>query len=270
MDLLLQGIYRHSGYDFSDYLFSTLRRRIWHRVQAEGLQTISGLLEKALHDPGCLKRLLAAFTIQVTEMFRDPSFFKAFREQVVPWLKEQPFIRIWHVGCSSGEEVYAMALLLQEEGIYHKSILYATDIHEGALRKAKAGHFPLAKMKDYTANYQQAGGKQAFSEYYAVRGDRVLFDPALQKNMVFAQHNLVTDGSFNEFHVILCRNVMIYFNDQLRDRVHRLLYQSLVPAGFLGLGKKEGIKFSVHGADYQEINQKEKIYRKRACKGEKM
>ena len=256
----MEAVYRHCGYDLRDYIFSTQYRRIWNRVKAEGLTSITGLLEKVLHDASCLKRLLGDFSIQVTEMFRNPSFFHALREKVIRNLRELPFLRIWHAGCSSGEEVYSLAILLQEEGLYEKSFLYATDISEAALKKAQAGVFPLGKMRDYTMNYQRAGGQRAFSEYYKVCGNQVTFEASLQKNMVFAQHNLVTDGSFNEFHMIFCRNVLIYFNDKLQNRVHQLLYNSLAPGGYLVLGQKEGIKFRAHAEDYAEVDALQKIY----------
>ena len=259
---MLEGIYRISGYDFRNYIFSSIRRRIWYRVQAERLTTISGLQEKIFHDPACMNRLLTDFSIQVTEMFRDPKFFISFRKNVVPWLRELPFIRIWHAGCSSGEEVYSMAILLLEEGLYDKTRLYATDLNENALEKAKEGIVPLEKMKTYTNNYLRAGGTQSFSKYYKVIGDTVLFDKPLQKNMVFNQHNLVTESSFNEFNVIFCRNVLIYFNRDLQNKVHRLFFDSLESSGFLVIGEKESIDFTVYKDKYEELDSEEKIYRK--------
>lgn len=215
-----------------------------------------------LHDAQCIDRLFSNFTIQVTEMFRDPGFFKSFKEKVIPIIRNYPFIRIWHVGCSSGEEVYSMAILLYEAGLYSKSILYATDINERALQTAKEGAFPIEKMKTYTSNYQQTGGHRAFSEYYTASGKEAAFHSYLKKNIVFAQHNLVTDGSFNEFNVIICRNVMIYFNKTLQSRVHKLFYDSLSLEGFLGLGQKEGMKFTLYEDCYHEIDSREKIYQK--------
>jgi len=209
-----------------------------------------------------MNRLLTDFSIQVTEMFRDPKFFISFRKNVVPWLRELPFIRIWHAGCSSGEEVYSMAILLLEEGLYDKTRLYATDLNENALEKAKEGIVPLEKMKTYTNNYLRAGGTQSFSKYYKVIGDTVLFDKPLQKNMVFNQHNLVTESSFNEFNVIFCRNVLIYFNRDLQNKVHRLFFDSLESSGFLVIGEKESIDFTVYKDKYEELDSEEKIYRK--------
>jgi chemotaxis protein methyltransferase CheR len=261
--LLLEGIYRHYGFDFRQYAFSSIRRRIWYRIRAEKLSTISGLQERVLHDPRMMERLFTDFSINVTEMFRNPGFFKAFRQKVVPLLRSYPYIRIWHAGCSSGEEVYSMAILMHEEGLYKKTRIYATDFNENILKKAKQGVFPLERMQLYTKNYLQSGGKKAFSEYYTASNENVTFHPFLTENVVFAQHNLVTDGSFNEFHVVICRNVLIYFDRSLQDRVHRLFYESLSEDGFLGLGNREGVAFTRYADSYDEIDAAEKLYRKR-------
>ena len=195
-------------------------------------------------------------------LFRDPAFYKTFREKVVPVLRTYPFIRIWHAGCSTGEEVYSMAILLEEEGLYEKSRIYATDINEVVLQTAKSGIFPAEKMQEYTQNYMRAGGTSSFSSYYTAKYDAALFESALTRNVVFSQHNLVTDRSFSEFNVILCRNVMIYFDRALQDRVHALFYGSLVPFGFLGLGSKESMKFSKYETCYEQIDEREKLFRK--------
>ncbi len=250
------------GYDFRNYAFSSVRRRIWHRVHAEKLPTITALQERVLHDRSCMERLLADMTIHVTEMFRDPEMFLAFRQKVVPLLRTYPFIRIWHAGCSSGEEVYSMAILLHEEGLYNKTRIYATDTSSDILERAKTGVFPLERMQLYTRNYMEAGGKTAFSEYYTAKYDSVIFNSEFKRNIVFAQHNLVTDSSFNEFNVILCRNVMIYFNKQLQDHVHHLLYDSLSPFGVLALGTKESINFTPHTDAYDELDMQNRLYRK--------
>ncbi len=262
IDLLLEGIYRVYGHDFRNYTFSSIRRRIKHRMRIENLQTISGLQEAVLHDPKTMDKLFTDFSINVTEMFRDPRFFLSFRTSVVPLLRELPFIRIWHAGCSTGQEVFSMAILLYEEGLLQKTRIYGTDLNEHALIKAKGGSFPIEKMQLYTKNYIQAGGKRAFSEYYTVKQGTVLFKPFLKEYMVFAQHNLVTDRSFNEFHVIICRNVMIYFNESLQNHVHELIYGSLCPHGFLGLGDKEGVAFTAYANCYEEVDGMEKLYRK--------
>jgi chemotaxis protein methyltransferase CheR len=262
IDLLLEAIYRYYGYDFRNYAHSFIQRRILHRVRKENLASISALQEKILRDSETMKKLFSDFSINVTEMFRDPTFFKSFRNNLIPLVRDYPDIKIWHVGSSTGEEVYSMAILLHEEGIYEKVKIYATDINEKILEQAKKGIFSLANMQQYTKNYFEAGGIRAFSEYYQVVEDQVVFHPFLQKNIVFAEHNLVTDSSFNEFDIIICRNVLIYFNKSLQNDVHQLFYESLSLSGFLGLGKREGIRFTSHGNCYEEIDSTEKLYRK--------
>jgi chemotaxis protein methyltransferase CheR len=261
IELLLEAIYRHYGFDFRSYAFSSIRRRIWKRVNAEGLSNVTALQERILHDSKVMERLLLDLSINVTAMFRDPGFYKAFRDDVVPLLRTYPFIRVWHAGCSTGEEVYSMAILLEEEGLLARSRLYATDINEVVLQQARAGIFPLERMQEYTENYIKAGGKRSFSEYYTAKYDGALFSPALTEHVVFSQHNLVTDRSFSEFNVILCRNVLIYFDKSLQARVQGLFYDSLVHFGILGLGSKESLKFSQYEDCYEQIAA-EKIYRK--------
>ena len=260
--LLLEGIFRKYGFDFREYASASLRRRVWRRVHAEGLSTISALQGKLLHDPACMERLLLDLSINVTAMFRDPSFYNAFRAKVVPLLRTYPFTRIWVAGCSTGEEVYSLAILLREEGLYDRARIYATDINESVLERARTGVFPLEKMREYTQNYIKAGGARAFSEYYLAKYDGAQFQRSLIENVVFAQHNLVSDRSFNEFNVIVCRNVMIYFDRALQDRVHRLFYESLMTFGVLGLGHKESVRFSPHADRFEELDSNEKLYRK--------
>ena len=260
--LLTEGIYRHYGFDFRDYSLPSLRRRIWKRVYAEGLTTISGLIEKVLHDAQSMERLLLDLSINTTAMFRDPTFYLTFRHKVVPMLRTYPFVRIWHAGCSTGEEVYSMAILLQEEGLYDRCRIYATDINEAVLQKAKSGIFPLSTMQENTSNYITGGGTGTFSDYYTARYDYAIFRPSLRENVVFAQHNLVTDASFNVFNVIFCRNVLIYFNNALQDRVQSLFLQSLEMFGILGLGKKESIKYTAVQDRYDELDADEKLYRR--------
>jgi chemotaxis protein methyltransferase CheR len=209
-----------------------------------------------------MERLLLDLSINVTAMFRDPTFYVAFRERVVPQLRTYPFTRIWVAGCSTGEEVYSLAIILQEEGLYDRARIYATDINETVLEQARAGVFPLDKMKEYTQNYLKAGGTRAFSEYYVAAYDGAQFQRSLVDNVVFAQHNLVSDRSFNEFNVVVCRNVMIYFDRALQNRVHGLFYESLVHLGVLGLGHKEAIHFSPFEDRYEELDPVEKLYRK--------
>lgn len=262
IELLLEGIFRQYGFDFRSYAYSSLKRRLWKRIHGEGLATVSALQERVLHDPAMMEKLLLDLSINVTAMFRDPSFYLAFRRKVVPLLRTYPFIRIWHAGCSTGEEVYSMAILLEEEGLYDRARLYATDINEVVLQRAKAGIFPLEKMQEYTQNYLQGGGARSFSEYYTAMYDGALFNASLLRNVVFSQHNLVTDGSFSEFNVILCRNVMIYFDRDLQNRVHELFYQSLPVYGILALGHKESLRFSRYEDRYEDLDAREKIFRR--------
>jgi chemotaxis protein methyltransferase CheR len=209
-----------------------------------------------------MERLLLDLSINVTAMFRDPSFYVAFREKVVPLLRTYPFTRIWVAGCSTGEEVYSLAIMLHEEGVSDRARIYATDINESVLERGRAGVFPLDKMREYTQNYIKAGGERAFSEYYTAKYDGAQFQRSLVDNVVFAQHNLVSDRSFNEFNVIVCRNVMIYFDRALQDHVHRLFYESLITFGVLALGAKESIRFSPHDASYEELDAAERLYKK--------
>lgn len=262
VELLLEGIYRHYGFDFRSYAYASIRRRLWKRIEAEGLGTVSALQGVILHQPQMMEKLLLDLSINVTAMFRDPTFYQAFRDRVVPLLRTYPYIRIWHAGCATGEEVYSMAILLQEEGLYDRSRIYATDINEVVLQKAKEGIFPLDRMQEYTENYIAAGGKRAFSDYYTAKYGGALFNPSLTKNVVFSLHNLVTDRSFAEFNVILCRNVLIYFDKSLQARVHGLFYDSLATFGILVLGSKESLRFSPHEDNYEQINGPEKIFRK--------
>ena len=262
IELLLEGVYRNYGFDFRSYAYASIRRRLWKRIEAEGLETVSALQARVLHEPALMERLLLDLSINVTAMFRDPGFYKAFRELVIPILRTYPFIRIWHAGCATGEEVYSMAILLKEEGLYDRCRVYATDINEVVLQKAKEGIFPLDRMQEYTENYIAAGGKRAFSDYYLAKYGGAIFDDALTRNVVFSLHNLVTDRSFSEFNVILCRNVLIYFDKTLQSRVHGLFYDSLAKFGVLVLGSKESLRFSPYEECYEQINGPEKIYRK--------
>jgi chemotaxis protein methyltransferase CheR len=263
IDLLLEGIYRRYGFDFREYAPASLRRRLWRRIHAERLESVSGLQEKVLHDPACMERLLLDLSINVTAMFRDPSFYVAFREKVAPLLRTYPFTRVWVAGCSTGEEVYSLAILLAEEGLYERTRIYATDINDAVLDRARSGVFPLDKMQAYTENYIRAGGTRAFSEYYVAAYDGVQFARSLVENAVFAQHNLASDRSFNEFNVIVCRNVMIYFDRSLQARVHRLFHESLAPFGVLALGHKESLSFSPYAQAFEELDAHEKLYRKK-------
>lgn len=262
MELLLEAVARRWGYDFRNYSRPSLRRRLRRAMTEEEVTTISALQERVLHDEDAMRRFVVTLSVHVTSMFRDPPFYRAFRKHVVPLLRTYPFTRIWHAGCSSGEEVYSMAILLEEEGLYERCRLYATDLSDVLVERARRGILPLAAMRDYTLAYQRSGGTREFSEYYTAQERDVILNASLRRNIVFAQHNLASDSSFNEFHVILCRNVMIYFDRDLRDRVQRLFYDSLLRLGVLGLGIKETIVGTPHAQRYEVIDESMRLYRK--------
>jgi len=262
IDLLLEAIVRQYGFDFRGYARSSLKRRVRAAVAAEGLATVAGLLEKTLHDEGCLERLLLGLSVNVSAMFRDPGFFRAFRERAVPLLRTYPFIRIWQAGCSMGEEVYSLAILLQEEGLYDRCRIYATDMNEIVLKKARDGIYPLDVMQKYTANYIASGGTATFSDYYTAAYDHVILRDSLRERVVFSQHNLVSDGVFNEFDVILCRNVMIYFTQPLQERVLDLFSRSFATFGLLGLGSHESLRFLAKDHEYEQLEAGEKLFRR--------
>lgn len=263
VELFLEGIYRHYGHDFRDYAMSSLRRRLKKRLEAEQLSTFTALLDRVLHDPEAMVRLLRDLSVNVTGMFRDPTFFLELRRKVVPLLRTYPYVRIWHAGCASGEEVYALAILLQEEGLYDRARIYATDINTEALDRAKAGIFPLSRMREFTSNYLTAGGTRSFSEYYTAKYEAALFDPKLTRNVLFTQHNLATDTSFSEFNLILCRNVLIYFAPTLKNRALGVFDASLAPFGLLCLGRRESLKFTDIETRFEDLDARERIYRRR-------
>jgi chemotaxis protein methyltransferase CheR len=262
VQVLLEAIYQHYGFDFRGYALGSLKRRLWRRAYAEKVETMSALQDRVLHDPAVMERLLLDLSINVTSMFRDPTFFGALREKVVPLLRTYPYVRIWNAGCSTGEETFSLAILLREEGLHERTRIYATDINEKVIARARAGTFPIEKMRLYTENYIRAGGTESFSSYYSSDGGTARFNSDLLDQVVFAQHNLVSDAPFNEFNVIVCRNVMIYFGKGLQDRVHELFYESLEPFGILALGHKESIKFTRYEDRYEALDQPEKLYRK--------
>jgi chemotaxis protein methyltransferase CheR len=262
MELLLEAIFRHYGYDFREYAGASLKRRVWNVVRSERLTTLSGLQERLLHDPDCLERFLVALSVNVTSLFRDPGFFLTFRTHVVPLLRTYPFVRIWHAGCSTGEEVYSMAILLQEEGLYDRCRLYATDMSEALLKQAREGVFPLAMAETYGENYLRAGGKRSLSEYYTPDCGSAMLRASLKENILFSPHNLAVDRAFNRFNVLLCRNVMIYFARSLQHRVHHLLYESLDRFGILALGSKESLQFTPHEKDYEPLKCGWKLFRR--------
>ncbi|MCF8347408.1 MAG: protein-glutamate O-methyltransferase CheR [Bacteroidales bacterium] len=263
IELLLEAIFQQYGYDFRNYSKAHVKRRLLSRLSTSGLKSISEMQHKVLHEPGFFDQLLRDLSINVTEMFRDPSFYLAIRKEIIPILKTYPFIKVWHAGCSTGEEVYSFAILLKEEGLYNRVQIYATDFNTNVLEIAKKGIYPINRIKEFTANYQQAGGKQSFSDYYMADYNSVIFDQSLKKNIVFAEHNLVTDSVFAEVNIIICRNVLIYFNRDLQDTVFNLFSDSLINGGFLCLGSKETIQFSSKAGLYETVNFQEKLYKKR-------
>ena len=262
LELLLEGIHRRYGYDFRGYARASLRRRLWRRADLEGLRSLAGLLERVLHDPEVMRGLLSDLSINVTAMFRDPEFHLALRHKVFPLLRTHPFTRVWVAGCSTGEEVVSLAIALREEGLLERTLIYATDMDTHVLAAAREAAFDLDKLRDYTRNYLAAGGTEAFSAYYTVAGGRARFDPSLLSDVVFAQHNLATDGSFNEFDVIMCRNVLIYFGRELQDRVLDLFDRSLTRRGVLALGHKETLGGTALADRYGPLDADEKIYRR--------
>jgi chemotaxis protein methyltransferase CheR len=259
---LLNTVDELTGLDFRDYSPASLHRRIQRRMIAEQVESVAALERLIKTEPAALARLAEALTVPVTSMFRDPAFFREFRARVAPLLRTHPFLRLWVAGCSTGQEVYSLAILLHEEGLYERSRIYATELQPTTLEQAASGIYPLATMQEYTRNYQEAGGTEDFSDYYTADASSAIVRPHLRRNLVFAVHNLVSDRSFNEFHLIFCRNVMIYFNRTLQQRVHGLLYESLSMWGYLGLGRSESVRFSQHEHCYETVAQRERLYRK--------
>ena len=262
IELLLEAVYRKYSYDFRNYAKASLRRRVRRRLLKSGSDSISQMIHRVLYERAFFEELLLELTINVTEMFRNPNFFSCLRQTVMTELKNRPLVKIWHAGCATGEEVYSMAIMLREEMQPQKVRIYATDANEAVLAQAKKGIFPLKRMQDYTRNYIGAGGKAAFSDYYTARFDHAIMDVRLKDNIVFADHNLASDGVFGEMDLILCRNVMIYFNRDLQERVFNLFHESLRPGGFLCLGAKETIRLSKYSRFFETLSRADKIYRK--------
>ena len=264
--LLMDGVYQVYGYDFREYSEASLRRRLTQWLSGSGFTTFSLAQSQLLRDRNLFDTLLRGITVNVSEMFRDPAFFKAVREHVVPYLKTYPFVKIWHAGCASGEEAYSMAILMLEEGLKGRFRIYATDINEEVIRKAQEGIYPLQDMQRFTRNYQQAGGAGSFSDYYTARYEHAILSPSLRENIVFAAHNLAVDAGFGEMNMVLCRNVMIYFRQPLKERVLTLLDSSLVQGGYLCLGTKESLSQRQISDRYEAITERMQIYRKRYAK----
>jgi len=263
ISLLLEAIYQKYGYDFRQYSKAHINRRIASRMAMSGLEDVSQIQSKVLKDETFAYDLLQDLSITVTEMFRDKDFYKSLRENVIPILKTYPYIKIWHAGCATGQEAYSMAIILQEEGLYDRATIYATDFNQYALNKAKEGIFSNALMKEFTINYQLAGGKESFSSYYTSNYDNIIMNQSLKKNIVWANHNLVTDSVFAEVHLILCRNVLIYFDVNLQNKVQKLFYESLINGGILCLGSKESLRFTDFFERYIELDQKQRIFKKK-------
>jgi len=262
-DLLLEAIYRRYGYDFREYACGALKRRIVAILAREGVATVSGLQERVLRDPDALERFVGMMGVHAAPMFSDPHFYHALREKVIPRLKTYPFIRIWIAGCSSGEEVYATAIVLHECGIYDRCRIYATDMSAAVVRQTHDGIFPLTAVKDFTRNYQAGGGARAFSGYYTARYDHVIFRRSLIQNVTFAQHNPLCDASFNEFNIILCRNLMTCFSPPLKERVLQLFDASLCRFGILGIGRTESLEQCALKDIYEEMENSPGLYRRK-------
>lgn len=266
--LLLEAIFDRYHYDFRSYAMASLKRRLSQACSSLGVATLSGLQERVLHEPESFSVLLQYLTVQVSDMFRDPEFFLALRQRVLPVLATYPSIKVWCAGCSTGEEAYALAIMLQEERLLDRSIIYATDINAQSLRIAAAGVYPLERLRGFTENHRRSGGKVSLSNYYHSSGpdrDSVIMDAALRRKITFSDHSLATDSVFSEMHLITCRNVLIYFDRALQDRALKLFAESLVHGGFLGLGSKERLRFTAVADDFLELAPVERLYRRRSA-----
>ncbi|MGV3571675.1 MAG: CheR family methyltransferase [Ramlibacter sp.] len=262
--LLIEAVFLRYGHDFRDYAPASMKRRVLQATERLGAASISALQERVLHDPAEFAQLLQYLTVPVSEMFRDPAYFLALRQQVVPVLRTYPSIKVWVAGCSTGEEPYSLAILLQEEGLLERTILYATDINHASLDKARQGIFNLESMRTFTRNYQAAGGLRSFSDYYTAAYGGALFDKSLRESITFADHSLATDSVFSETQLVSCRNVLIYFNRKLQDRALGLFHESLSHRGYLGIGTKETLDFSGYADRFEVVSRPQRIYRKAA------
>jgi chemotaxis protein methyltransferase CheR len=263
IDLFLEALFQRYGYDFRHYAEASVRRRVRHLLAKSGYSRICDMIPRLLYDEAFSHMAIHDFSITVTEMFRDPRFYCSIRQSVVPYLKTYPFIKIWHAGCATGEEVYSLAILLEEEGLYERATIFATDLNEAVLEKAKEGIYALKDIRQYTTNYQKAGGTRPFADYYHAQYESAIMNQSLKRNVTFASHNLVTDGVFGEMHLIFCRNVLIYFDKTLQNRVLGLFAESLNYGGFLCLGSKETLQFSSVAEHFKVIDERDKIYQKR-------
>lgn len=262
IDLIMEAVNRYYGYDFSNYSKAHIKRRLLVFLSKYRYASISEMQHHVLHNPTIFEEFLNNFSINVTEMFRDPTFYLDFRKKVAPLLKTYPYLKIWIAGCATGEEVYSFAIMLKEEGLLDRTTIYATDFNKEAIQKAKKAIYNIDTIKAYTSNYQKAGGTCSFSDYYMANYNSVIIDKSLKNNIVYAEHNLVTDGVFTEANLIVCRNVLIYFNRDLQNKVLRLFDESMVTGGFLALGTKETIQFSSINKKYSTISKNNKIFKK--------
>lgn len=260
--LLLEALHQHYHYDFRHYARASIKRRLLQARSQLEYGSFSAMQEALLHDPAMLPRLLNYLTVQVSEMFRDPTYYRALREKVLPHLKTYPSLKVWVAGCSHGEELYSLAILFREEGLAKRTIFYATDINPDALRAAEAGVYPLEQVKKFTENHQKSGARSSLSDYYTAHYGRAVFDKSLREQVVFSDHSLATDQVFAEMHLISCRNVLIYFDRDLQDRAVGLFRDSLARRGYLGLGSKESLRFSKHAGSFDDFVREEKIYQR--------
>lgn len=263
LQLLLEAIYRRYHYDFRDYSLASLHRRLGLAKDRFQCKTFSQLQDRVLHDPGVLPAMLSYLTVQVSDLFRDPTYFRALREEVVPHLRTYPSLKVWVAGCGDGEEIYSLAILFREEGLESRTLFYGTDINPAALKRAETGRYDLARISQFTKNHQLSGGKSSLSNYYSAAYDAAIFDRSLRRRIVFSDHSLVSDAVFAEVQLISCRNVLIYFNKELQDRAIGLFKESLSRKGFLGLGAKESLRFSAHADAFTEFVREQRIYQLR-------
>src|ERR1700733_5529660 len=263
MRLLIDAIYLKYHYDFRGYAEASLKRRLSPAPSRFGCQTLSQLQDKVLHEPATFSAVLGLLTVPVSEMFRDPSYFRSLREKVVPVLRTYPSLKVWVAGCSTGEEVYSLAIMLREEGLLERTLIYATDINPQTLQKAAAGIYAIDRIAGFTENHRPSGGRASLSDYYTAAYGRAVFDKALRRHIVFSDHSLATDSVFAEVHLVSCRNVLIYFNPELQDRAVGLFHEALCRKGFLGIGMKESLRFSAHAQSFTDFVYKERIFQRR-------